>query len=176
MSLLSGIWYVLVAIVVYLTISCLCEYNRAMSHSSVVAGRLSAPAREKRGVSNPRVASASSQGSSSGAAASPESEVQGQGTPSPSPLPTTLPSTREYKFVRTEQLAPLPYSKEMPTEHVAAHMRTRGKEPDWGDFYKRGLTRSVESHEQDYLKNSVLGDPNLRPIGGSFGCTINRGV
>lgn len=75
-----------------------------------------------------------------------------------------------YVFVKNEELSlygDSTYSKVTINERLSNEAMTRNSK---NIDYTSALTKFIRYQEQDFLNTVKVGDPNVRPIGGSFGC------
>ncbi len=64
------------------------------------------------------------------------------------------------------------YSRESAEEKLSTERMTRFAT---NMNYTSALNKFIEYQERDFLDTVKVGDPNVRPIGGSFGCKIPSG-
>ena len=85
------------------------------------------------------------------------------------------PLHNSYVMVKNVDAAPsgdLSYSKESLEEKLSNERMTRFA---MNTNYTSSLNKFIEYQERDFLDTVKVGDPNVRPIGGSFGCKIPSG-
>jgi hypothetical protein len=76
-----------------------------------------------------------------------------------------------------EDVPPLPeanlYTQEGLQEKLSQERMTRFTT---NTNYTSSLNNFIHHQERDFLNTVKVGDPNVRPIGGSFGCKIPSGT
>lgn len=85
------------------------------------------------------------------------------------------PLHNSYVMMKNVDAAPsgdLSYSKESLEEKLSNERMTRFAT---NMNYTSSLNKFIEYQERDFLDTVKVGDPNVRPIGGSFGCKVPSG-
>lgn len=88
---------------------------------------------------------------------------------------TTPPLTNSFTFVKTSEPSidtENIYSHESLQEKLSTETMARFAE---NRNYTKSLDKFMRYQERDFLDTVKVGDPNVRPVGGSFGCKIPNG-